>query len=303
MDQLFKTLPIAPLLLKNGGVDRNMCSLNSNLQILRHIPEFIAELRQLQNTSELIISLSSVLSHCGSYQSTSALLLRENLARATGRDFNSGAQNDTVELLSYLLDHSSSKLFYFNTSSEYRFWINSSAVVCPTCDHFPDTVPGSDKILRLTLPRSFTNLSLNYLLERHFQIQIQSEGRRCEFCSLQNVHSPKLPYKEKLNFQKNPQYLLIQLIRMNFIGGKTMKNSSAVHLPNTINVDKYHYSVIGTISHMGSAQVGHNRAYLKHGSKWYLCEDSKFPIERKPIDSLSEQNYCILLKRCYDAYF
>ena len=57
------------------------------------------------------------------------------------------------------------------------------------------------------------------------------------------------------------------------------------------------YEVIGTISHMGSAIAGHNRAYLKHHSKWYLCEDARLPVEQAPIDTQYEQNYCILLKK------
>ena len=49
---------------------------------------------------------------------------------------------------------------------------------------------------------------------------------------------------------------------------------------------------------MGTADAGHNRAYLKHGNKWYCCEDSKLPEEKMPTDSPTEQNYCILLKKC-----
>ena len=49
---------------------------------------------------------------------------------------------------------------------------------------------------------------------------------------------------------------------------------------------------------MGSADAGQNRAYLRQGSRWFLCEDYKLPTEKQPIDSTVEQNYCLLLKRC-----
>ena len=50
----------------------------------------------------------------------------------------------------------------------------------------------------------------------------------------------------------------------------------------------------------GTADAGHNRAYLKHQGKWFLCEDDRFPVERVPKDTDFEQTYSILLKRVED---
>ena len=75
---------------------------------------------------------------------------------------------------------------------------------------------------------------------------------------------------------------------MDFIGGTTVKNSTPIDLPEVVKVDKCNYLVIGTITHMGTANAGHNRAYLKSGSKWFLCEDPRLPIEKQPIDSSAE---------------
>ena len=275
-----------------------MCSLNSNLQLLRHIPEFFSGLEEWINTSDVVSTIHFILSHCGSPYSLSAISLRESLARATGRNLNSGEQNDTVELLNYLLDYCPSELFYFDTSVEYRFWINNCAVPCPNCGQFPDKVTSSSKILSLPLPQTALALPLDYLLNNYFSIQFQQHGRSCGHCSARGLQSPKLPFKEKLNISKYPQYLLIQLVRMTFRNGKTIKNSTPVLLPDTVCIDKCNYSVIGTITHMGTADAGHNRAYLKHGNKWYCCEDSKLPEEKMPTDSPTEQNYCILLKKC-----
>ena len=63
-------------------------------------------------------------------------------------------------------------------------------------------------------------------------------------------------------------------------------------------VDKLAYRPIGIITHMGTADAGHNRTYLKHEMKWYLCEDDKYPIEKRPFDKPAEQSYCVLLKKC-----
>ena len=93
---------ISPLLLKNGGTDKNMCSLNSDLQLLRHVPEFMNELENIHDYSALVSTLHSILSTCGNLQPSSAILLRDILAQTTGRNFNSGDQKDTVELHDYL---------------------------------------------------------------------------------------------------------------------------------------------------------------------------------------------------------
>merc|ERR1712203_1213363 len=92
-------------------------------------------------------------------------------------------------------------------------------------------------------------------------------------------------------------YILIQILRTTFVNGKAVKNTSPVEIPEKVTVDKTEYEVIGTITHMGTADAGHNRAYLKKGSRWYLCEDFKNPVERVPKDSAFEQNYCLLLKQ------
>ena len=286
-----------PLLLTNGGHDKNMCSLNSNLQLLRRVPEFVALVKHSQNDNPLINSLSSIFSKCGTSQIISASLLRQHLARVTGEPLASGIQHDTVEMLNYLLDHldcpAATNLFYFDTSFQYRFNIDDHASPCPICKQLPKPVEGTDKFLKLPLPLSSTSITLDKLLKTHFSIQHQSEGRSCAACPA----SPKLPYIEKLRISKYPQYILIQILRTTFVNGKAVKNTSPVEIPEKVTVDKTEYEVIGTITHMGTADAGHNRAYLKKGSRWYLCEDFKNPVERVPKDSAFEQNYCLLLKQ------
>ena len=51
--------PFPSMLLKNGGSDRNMCSLNSNIQLLRHIPQFIEVIHELEDQSALFLDASS----------------------------------------------------------------------------------------------------------------------------------------------------------------------------------------------------------------------------------------------------
>ena len=77
-----------------------------------------------------------------------------------------------------------------------------------------------------------------------------------------------------------------------------MKNTQPIQLSATIvNVCDQFYEILGTISHIGTAEAGHNRAYLKCGSRWYCHEDSRMPFFKDPKDSECEQNYCILLKK------
>ena len=63
------------------------------------------------------------------------------------------------------------------------------------------------KILSLPLPQTALALPLDYLLNNYFSIQFQQDGRSCGHCSARGLQSPKLPFKEKLNISKYPQYL------------------------------------------------------------------------------------------------
>ena len=105
---------------------------------------------------------------------------------------------------------------------------------------------------------------------------------------------------KKLSISKHPGYLLIQILRMEFRNGKTEKNSTSVDLfkSEILDIDKSKYKIIGIISHMGTAENGHNRAYIKKDSEWFLCEDSKPPVNQVPMDTPYEQTYCLLLRKC-----
>ena len=289
--------PLFPsLLLTNGAEDRNMCSLNSTLQLMRHIPEFLEKLKEWDNVTPLLTSLNYILSKCGTNRVISASPLREHLAKSTGRPLNDGNQYDTVELLGYLLDKCPNDLFNFSTSSDFRFNINGHPSPCPVCQQVQRPVSESDRILKISLPQSSSTLGM--LLEKHFSVRHQSDGRRCPSCMAQGIEGERMAYMERLKLIQPPEYLLVQLLRMDFAGGKTVKNAYPVEIPDEVKVDEAMFKVIGTITHMGTAQQGHNRAYLKEGSRWFLCEDSKVCVIKTPIDSASEQNYCILLKKC-----
>ena len=71
---------IVPLLLKNGGDDRNLCSLNSIIQFLHSIPEFHKDLSELGDATPIIKEVQFILSNAGSDIPISALELRRLLA-------------------------------------------------------------------------------------------------------------------------------------------------------------------------------------------------------------------------------
>ena len=225
------------LLLKNGGKDRNMCSLNSVLQLLRHTPEFVSELHHWKDSTQLLQILNNILTSCGSDMQRSASTLRQELAEATARpDLNSGQQLDTIEVFGYLLNFCPNHMFYIQTRSEIRFQVNGQTSSCPVCGSIPDAAPGSDTLLRLALPKSWQKtssaLTLQILLDKHFQIQPQEDERTCQSCEF------RLPYFEQLCISTFPNYIIIQLLRMAFRDGKTVKNPIPVHIPDMVGVDK-----------------------------------------------------------------
>ena len=81
--------------------------------------------------------------------------------------------------------------------------------------------------------------------------------------------------------------------------GRTIKNLIPIDVvkAGNIQIDGQSYSILGTISHIGTAEAGHNRAYVKTGSMWYCCEDYRLPFPKDPIDTEVEQNYCLILKK------
>ena len=89
---------------------------------------------------------------------------------------------------------------------------------------------------------------------------------------------------ELLQVTNHPQYLIIQMLRMNYVNRAVLKNNIQVHVPDIVVVDRIKYEVIGSITHQGTAYAGHNRAFLKQNSTWFRFEDSRPSVQRKPID-------------------
>ena len=170
-------LQLPQLLLRNDKVHRNLCSLNSILQLLRHIPEFLSQLSEWKNASAILNELSQVLSKTGRNEVTSALQVRHLLAQATGQPLNSGAQYDTVELFSFLLEHCPSQMFMFSVDHQYRFRVNDRTSPCPTCHQYPPSFPSTDTILKVAIPESRVAIPLQDWIEQHFAIHSQFDGR------------------------------------------------------------------------------------------------------------------------------
>ena len=149
---------------------------------------------RLKNTSPILFILHNIISNCGTGINDSALALRGHLAQAANQPLNSGAQYDTMELFTYLLNHIPSDLFQFDTSVEHRFLVENRPSPCPTCMQRPQSISGSDTILQIALPSSHARLSLDNLLRQHFSIQKQLDGRRCAVCLSRDSATPKIPY-------------------------------------------------------------------------------------------------------------
>ena len=146
-----------------------MCCLNSNLQILRHIPEFLEEVSTSQNDSALLNVLNYIFSRIGTFEKVSAAMLRQLLGEASNQhQLSSGAQHDTVEILSFMLDHCPNELFYFETKTESRFKLGQNSSPCPECGKMPRPVPAIHKLLQLELPQSHERQTLINLLKKAF---------------------------------------------------------------------------------------------------------------------------------------
>ena len=213
----------------------------------------------------------------------SASLLRQLLAIEVKKPLDSGEQYDTVELLNYMLNVCPSQLFSFNTSTQYRYRISGQLTSCPNCGQYPDVEYGSDKILKIPLLKSQKGLSLQHLIRQAFSPKNQQDGRKCAICMINKPDTPLMPSAERTNMTNFPPYLFIQLLRMDYVQGKagmtgkTVKDDRPIQIDTGIVIENQRYELRGLVTHMGTAEAGHNRAYLHNGHSWYLCEDDKYP--------------------------
>ena len=202
-----------------------MCSLNSIVQLLRHIPEFVNQLNNWNHISDVTNSLIFILSKQGSQSPVSALRLRQDLANIHGSSLNSGEQQDPVELLGFLLEHEHkhcpNSLFVFETGPEQRFKVNGQPSPCPECQQFPPLRSTPDTFLRLDLLNSWNHqtspLTLQHVLNWHFRV-VEPGNRDCYFCDA------SLPVMERQRITKHPEYFLIQLLRTQIVQDTHVKN-------------------------------------------------------------------------------
>ena len=167
---------ILPLLLKNSsaGADRNACFANSIINVLRRVKTIRQILPALADESEIHSLLQQLFSAEGSTESQSAFLLRDELAKKSGKlKFSSGIQCDSKEFLDALLERlpTLSNIFKFTITRKYSFVNSKLAPKCQYClqEENPVTSPPESTLHLYLLPSD--NMSLQNLIDDYFKFK------------------------------------------------------------------------------------------------------------------------------------
>lgn len=108
----------------------------------------------------------------------------------------------------------------------------------------------------------------------------------------------------EVKISKTKQYLILQLNRYshNLIGGVviTTKNTDPVKFPlKDLDLKNYmldpksvidtKYDLISFVQHRGSLTSGHYTSYVKHGDKWFYCNDSCItPVSNEKMEEIAQ---------------
>ena len=222
---------------------------------------------------------------------------------SNNQDIYSGRQQDGVEFLTLLLHHLGSsfqEIFAFKEKVVNKFLGAHGPSVCPTCNTLPDIKSDNQMFLQLHVQDTELSLNLENLIYRHFEMQINDEGKRCtRCCPHQQTICPgtasscvSRPYTEDRFITRFPHILLIQLKRFKHtINGTVTKVHTAVEAQEEITIQKTQFKLIGILNHSGTYNAGHYTSLLKYNEKWYLCNDSHHPHEVMTNNVCTRDNY------------
>ena len=191
------------LLLQNDirGPDKNLCFVNSTLQILRVVPEF----RQRLFGNHFQVLLKNILEKEGTGYSVSASPVRRLLGKSI-LQYASNAQQDAAEFLQHLfveVDVSCRKLFELKFRKDSKFFHGTALGPCPFCQRFPNSkIDKLDIVVLSNVVETQRRVSLSCLLDDYFVApSLETEGQRCSHCC---PHGDSSNHKEDKRCKKRP---------------------------------------------------------------------------------------------------
>ena len=307
-------------LINNSGHsdEKNLCFVNASLQLLYAIPEvrnFFKD-RAYRTDTPLRFPISDELSRIfrmtGEF-STSAAEIRRLTAHHHGRqDICSGNQQDMEEFTRLLLECLEHELKNVNESSanflSKFIGMDMDMKLFLTADgacqkgHRPRNEPQIFRTIKLVVPDTERNLSLNNMVYNHYSMGSESIMMKCSDCCPHLSNCPltnecKLRNAaEKKCLLSAPTFLYIQLLRFSDIHRKIMSRVIPENVLVLPNEDKFKLISIG--NHLGSLPTnGHYQVLVKSEQmSWVMANDDK-NYKTTIKDQISADNYIFLYKK------
>lgn len=282
--------------LQNIG---NFCFLNTTLQCLLALTNFIKIILSLKRNTPLVVILKEFFN-----QAKTGICDNKSFVEYFKSEFPPGKQHDVPELFRALLDSLDKELYRPRQVQECDPWrdyqerhsklivsifsgLASSKIICLSCQDKRETY---EPFTLLTLQVSIT---LQKSIDKYLEKETINDQYFCNSCL-------KVTNIEKQYFLvKCPTILVIQLKRfvtIPFYRKINMNCEFPLELELPASVERTKYELKSIAVHSGNATCGHYSAICKRSGKWFMFDDSNFQeIEIDQVKAV--QAYLLIYSR------
>ena len=308
-------------LVNNTGLisERNLCYINTELQLLYSIPEikefFVSKKYRDSCKQKLPIcdEISRIFGTGGQFL-TSAAELRRLVGTCHGRrDICDGVQQDLLEFHTLLLTsieeevarvgyRALSFLIKFRGKERTRRVFLHTRDGCCSKGHSIRTDEEEFQVIKIDVPSTNRVLSLNNLVYNKFGERTDRLYMKCSDCCKHPSNCPQtgtcklVEAASRTELVSTPDLLFIQLLRFRDYQQEKVKTKinpeDILVLPNN---DKFKLVSMG--NHLGTfINNGHYQAVVKDGTNWWRADDSRITMTSLPIE-ITGHNYILVYKK------
>lgn len=229
----------------------NSCYLNSVLQMLSYVPEFVQELSNSSNNSEK--KVYEIFEKLYGNQTITRNSIESSIdsIREIAGFKQKGRQEDASEFLIQLLEK-------FSTANYFNYKLNESI----TCIGNNTPVIFKDNNYKILNVELTDKKSISKLIDDQLKLQEKMEGNNnVEVCRKNGIQGTGVAIKQ-INYEIPPEnnYLIIALKRFNTRGNK---NNNLINVDNYISIDNVSYFLYGVIPHLGITRDSGHYIFIK----------------------------------------
>uniref|UniRef100_A0A914YTW1 ATP-dependent DNA helicase n=1 Tax=Panagrolaimus superbus TaxID=310955 RepID=A0A914YTW1_9BILA len=257
-----------PILILVNENDKQNC-INSTLQILRIIPNFLQWLQTCQLQTNLLNEIKEIFEYIGKNESANTEKFENTVS-----DLDEEATYIPEKLIQLILN---------NCEKEIKnLWQLNKKILakCGYCTLEYEIPNEPINILKLVLPQSLEKLTFNELLDLNENFQ---EIRQCLKCSKMSPHQIKITLSWPSQFQA--KYLFVSLDRYNRQESKAALKLTEHHQKGKQKIGGKLWNFIGAIEHNGASKfTGSYTPWLcdendERKRFWHkICVDKSFEI-------------------------